>query len=70
MKIVYLLQHLREEDDYEDIKLIGIFSSEDKANESKKKHACLPGFNESPEGFSIDEYKIDQDFWNEGFGIE
>ena len=67
---VYLLYHSYEEDGEEDSKLLGVFSSKEKAQEVIKTHKLLPGFKDHLEGFLIDEYLIDKSEWNEGFGFD
>lgn len=65
---VYILHHGRDlEDGHEDIKILGIFSSESKASELVKKYKKMPGFKDSPDGFSINKYIIDKSEWTEGF---
>lgn len=69
MKNVYVLQH----ENKEDIKFIGIYSSEDKAERAVAKLSKLPGFENSPnivndgDGFYIDKYDINETHWKEGF---
>jgi hypothetical protein len=53
--------------EFETIKLIGIYSSRKKAVDAVTKYQQRPGFSEHPFGFSIDEYQIDQDYWEEGY---
>lgn len=47
--------------------LIGIYSSNQEAEKAIQRKLRFPGFSESPEGFHIDEYEVDQDAWSEGF---
>lgn len=51
----------------EDVKLIGVYSSNAEAELAVKRASCLPGFKESPDGFSVSECTIDEDDWKEGF---
>lgn len=68
MKKVYILHHVHEfESGEEDVKLIGVFSSKEKALKAVDDHGKLPGFKDHLNGFSIDEYIIDKSEWNEGF---
>lgn len=67
MKSVFILQHSYEIDESEQTKIIGIYSTRDKANAAVEKFKTLPGFRDYPESFYIDEYEIDQNNWNEGF---
>lgn len=70
---VYLLQHSYEYEVYEDIKtsetiIIGIYNSQEKAEEVKSKFKIKQGFNRfSEDCFYIDEYELDKDHWIEGF---
>lgn len=67
MKSVFLLQHVRELDGDEDVKIIGIYSSKMKAEQIIKEYIKLPGFKDYPDSFCIDEYEIDQNNWGKGF---
>lgn len=79
MSRVFVLQHLHViNDDEEDVKLLGIYSSRALAVAAVERFRNLPGFRDTPhmanpaqpgpaEGFSIDEYELDQDGWGEGF---
>ncbi|MCX7923119.1 MAG: hypothetical protein N3B21_14075 [Clostridia bacterium] len=67
MKKVYLLQHSYEYDDCEETKIIGIYSSKEKADLVIEKYKKLPGFKHYPDCFFIDGYKIDEDNWQDGF---
>ena len=56
----YVIYHIHIfEDGNEDYKIIGIFSSYDKALEVKEKYSSeLPGFKDFPEGFCIEEFEV------------
>lgn len=56
----YVIYHIHIfEDGNEDYKIIGIFSSYDKALEVKEKCSSeLPGFKDFPEGFCIEEFEV------------
>jgi hypothetical protein len=65
---VYLLWHThvlpnREEDE----KLLGVYSSEERALARAEEAKRLPGFADAPEGFLVDDYEVDADHWTEGF---
>jgi len=66
---VYVLHHVHEfeANNEEDVKLLGIFSSEEKAMKMVKKYKKMPGFKDHPEGFSVDKYIINKAEWTEGF---
>ncbi len=71
MKVVYVLQHsyeIGEEGEFDETKLIGIYSSKEKAEKVIEIYKALPGFKEYPIScFHIDKYEIDKDHWSEGF---
>ena len=55
-------------DGEEDIELlIGVYSTEEEANEAISRVKGQKGFSEYPTGFHIDEYKLNRDHWTEGF---
>lgn len=67
---VYVVLHahyLDEDENIEDIKLIGIYSSRENAGAAIERLKLQPGFCDTPEGFHIDEYSIDEDHWAEGY---
>jgi hypothetical protein len=67
---VYLLEHLHEfEDGHEETKIIGIFSTREKAQAALDRVRDQPGFRERPEGFDISENEVDPDIlgWTEGY---
>jgi hypothetical protein len=79
MKRVFVVQHLHLiNGDEEDVKLLGVYSSREQAIAAVERSRLLPGFKDTPamadpslpgsaEGFSIDEYELDQDSWSEGY---
>lgn len=68
MKYVYVVQHLHAfPDGTEDVKFIGVYSSELQAKQAVDRLRSVRGFSSHPEGFSIDRYDIDKDHWTEGF---
>ncbi|WP_434779107.1 DUF7336 domain-containing protein [Neisseria sp. Ec49-e6-T10] len=58
---VYVLLHTYETKFGIETKLIGNFSSREKAEEEKKKREKLQGFIDYPKGFRIEVYEIDKD---------
>jgi hypothetical protein len=68
---VYLLQHwysYGEDNEHDEVKLIGIFSSREKAEDAVKRYINLPGFCDfSEECFYIGEHVLDETEWKEGF---
>lgn len=66
MASVFLLQHSYEIDEAEETKIIGIYSSRNKAEQVVEKYKNIQGFNDYPDCFFVDQYTIDKDNW-EGF---
>ena len=65
---VYLLLHIHEVNPgEEDEKLIGIYTSQEKANEARNRAITWPGFRDTPDGFLIEKYRLDEDHWTEGY---
>lgn len=67
---VYLLQHsylIDDESDTYETKIIGIYSTEQKAMDVVESYKNKEGFKNYPQDFYIDKYKIDENFWSEGF---
>lgn len=68
MASVFVLQHVHSwEDGAEDVKFIGVYSTREKADAAAARLSRLPGFSDAPGGFHIDEYRVDQDHWVEGY---
>lgn len=68
MTSVFVLQHILVlEGDVEDVKFIGVYSSREKAEAAVTRLSRHPGFSEASDGFHVDEYRVDQDQWAEGF---
>ncbi|HBI42244.1 MAG TPA: hypothetical protein DDY78_05210 [Planctomycetales bacterium] len=68
MTRVYVLQHVHSVDDEaEDVKFIGVYSSRANAQAAITRLGQVPGFSEAPAGFHIDEYQVDKDQWVEGY---
>ena len=65
---LYLLWHTYEEESgAEESKLIGVYSSEERAKEALEKVRIQPGFRDYPDGFEIYEDELDMTDWREGF---
>ena len=56
----YLMYHIHVfEDETKDYKIIGVFTSYDKALDVKEKYSSeLPGFKDYPSGFCIEEFEV------------
>lgn len=68
MDVVYILEHVYEINDQDEVKHIGVFSSEEKAQKVIKELEKLPGFKKYPlDCFIISKTKIDEYEWKEGF---
>jgi hypothetical protein len=68
MSDAFILFHTRKTDEtFSDIKIIGVFSSENAAQQAELELRTKPGFERFPDGFTIDRYTIDQSHWTEGF---
>jgi hypothetical protein len=70
MDNVFLLHHVRESYDSEDVKLIGVFRSYAAAQQAQDAVKDKPGFRRFPRGFSIDEHGLDTMAWVDGFGFD
>lgn len=65
---VFVVQHVHElADDREDVKLIGVYSSQASAEAAVERLRAQPGFVDAPDGFHIDRYELDRDHWTEGY---
>jgi hypothetical protein len=68
MNCVFLLHHVRSDDEYaDDAKLIGTYSSREVAAAAIERLRDQPGFRDHRHGWNIQEYKLDHDHWEEGF---
>ncbi|HRI61570.1 MAG TPA: hypothetical protein PK228_17650 [Saprospiraceae bacterium] len=68
MDKVFIVHHIhRFDDEDEDVKLIGVFSTEENAKKSIASLLEQPGFKDHPEGFEIGEFYLDEYSWKEGF---
>ena len=64
---VYVLEHVYELDECEEIKRIGVYTSTDDAEQARDRSSLLPGFCNHPDGFHISEYEVGRDHWTNGF---
>lgn len=68
MDHVYLLHHVREDDEHgDDAKLIGVYRSEANARLAIERLSAQSGFRDYPAGFEIGRMQLDKDHWEEGF---
>jgi hypothetical protein len=64
----FLLWHERALDGgCSDEKLIGVYSTRERAEEALATFQTLPGFCDHPDGFTISPYQLDKSHWTEGF---
>jgi hypothetical protein len=56
-----------DEEDGDDIKTLGVYSSERAAHARIERARSLPGFASEPDCFLITRYVLDEDDWTEGF---
>ena len=66
---VWLLWHTHTVGEEDDEKLIGVYSTQQNAEQAQRRATKLRGFRDVPEGFGIDSYVVDQDRWTKGFVI-
>ena len=52
----------------EEVKFIGVYSSEARANAAVERLRKQPGFRDRPDGFHVDPYDVDKDHWPDGHG--
>lgn len=71
MGTVYILQHSYEVGavgQFDEIKMIGVYSSREKAEKTIARYKMLLGFKDYPIScFYISKYEIDKDHWTDGF---
>ena len=82
MSTVFVVQHLHiHESGEECVKMIGVYESRIAAEQAARRLAKQPGFcawptiinplvDDEEGGFYIDEFKIGEDHWSEGFVTE
>lgn len=73
IEFVYVLWHTHFNEKLsggEDVKMIGVYSTEKKAIAAQSRAELLEGFKDAKEGFEISRNKIDQDEWVSGFVTE
>ena len=68
MDRVFIVMHAHEFDDgHEDVKMIGAFSTREKAELVVTRLRTEPGFRDHPNGFHVEPYELDVDHWSGGF---
>ncbi|HYN29464.1 MAG TPA: hypothetical protein VES95_06295 [Dermatophilaceae bacterium] len=51
----------------DDVKLVGVDSSQEAAATAATRAPSWPGFSDEPDCFTIDTYTVDEDNWTDGF---
>jgi hypothetical protein len=65
---VWVVQHVRTiNNGEEDVKMIGVYSTEQLACEAVARLGLQPGFCDVPKGFYVERYELNKDHWTEGF---
>ena len=71
MGAVYILQHsyeVGEDGQFDEMKMIGVYSSRESAEKTIVRYKMLSGFKDYPIScFYISKYEIDKDHWTDGF---
>lgn len=66
--VVYVLQHSYSvSEQYDEAKMIGVYSTREQAELAIARLRAMSGFRDHPDGFNIDPYELDQAAWEEGF---
>ncbi|CAM4508266.1 hypothetical protein NONI108955_38280 [Nocardia ninae] len=56
-----------DDEEGDDIKLLGVYSTGQRAQERIREAKTLPGFRDEPECFHIARYEVDKDEWTSGY---
>lgn len=56
-----------DEEDGDDVKLLGAYSTESRARERIERARMTPGFSDEPDCFMVERHVVDEDTWTEGF---
>jgi hypothetical protein len=56
-----------DEEDGDDVKLLGVYSTESRAHDRIERARLTPGFSDEPDCFTVSRYVVDEDTWSEGF---
>jgi hypothetical protein len=55
------------EQEGDDLKILGAYSTEERAQDRVTRARQLSGFREEPDCFYVDRYTVDEDHWQDGF---
>ena len=64
---VFPVWHTHEVDDFEFVRLIGVYSTEDLAHAAARRAASRAGFRDTVEGFYVGAATLGERKWDEGF---
>ena len=65
---VYIVHHVRKlSEEREDVKLIGVYSTELQAQRALSRLKSAAGFRDYPDGFTVSRYELNVDHWTDGF---
>jgi hypothetical protein len=56
-----------DEEEGDDLKILGAYSTDEKAKDRMVKARSLPGFHDEQDCFLINHYTLDEDRWTDGF---
>lgn len=56
-----------DEEDGDDVKLLGVYSTERRAHDRIERARLTPGFSDEPDCFTVSRHVVDEDTWSEGF---
>ena len=70
MTKVFVLNHVITRGDVEDLKLVGVYSTEANARAAIDRLKDKPGFRDPRGKFISDPYFLNMDYWADGFGFE
>lgn len=55
------------DEEYDDFKIVGVYSSPEAAQNGMERTRKLAGFQDEPDCFIVDTYTLDEDCWTDGF---
>ena len=64
---VYLVWHSHDLEQETELKVLGVYSTEGKAEQRVTRAKAEPGFRDFPDQFFISEYELDEDLWIDGY---
>ena len=68
MNAVYLLHHAyADAAGCDEVKLVGVYSSDAAAKAAVDRLRKQPGFRDRPSDFHVEAYELDKDHWTEGY---